>query len=336
MISLKNKIVSLNKIINLVSDAKKKGKKVVTYNGSFDLIQVGHIKSIREAKNEGDILIVLLNSDNSVSNYKGPNRPLITESERAQMVAGIEGVDNVVVFDEINPISILSKIKPDVHCNGPEWGKNCIEREVVEKNGGRIFITKTPRVSSTSILIKKILNTYIKSTVKAIFFDRDGTINNNKDGYVHKKEDFEFLPGVISTLQKLSKTDYKIIFVTNQSGIGRGYFTEKQYKILTRWMLQTLKDKHVRIDKVYHCPHSPENICECRKPKTGMFLKAVKDFGISLNDSWFVGDDDRDVLAGRNVNIKTIKLGRHMSKKVKLEPNFYAKDLTEAIKIILG
>lgn len=327
--------MTLDKLVSLAQKLKKQGKKIVTYNGSFDVLHIGHIKSIQEASKQGDALFVLVNSDRSVRSYKGLNRPIVGEKQRAEMVAAIKGVEGVAVFDSINPIEILKKIKPDIHCNGSDWGKNCVEQEVVEKNGGKIHILEWNEGYSTSNLIQKITTVYSKPVVKAVFFDRDGTINDNKEGYIHKVEDFEFLPGVINSLKKLSKTNHKIILVTNQSGIGRGYFTEKQYQNLTNWMIKTLKGKDIRIDRVYHCPHSPDDGCKCRKPKTGMFLQAVKDFGISLNDSWFIGDDEKDVFAGRNANIKTIKLGKHMSESFKLEPNYYAKNLSEAVEIVL-
>lgn len=331
-----SKILPLEKLISISQKLKKQGKKIVTYNGGFDIIHLGHVKSIQGAKMQGDVLFILINSDLSVKSYKGSSHPTIGEKDRAEMVAGIEGVDYVTIFDDITPVEILGKIKPHVHCNGSDWGKNCVEREVVEKNGGRIHVLDWEKGFSTTKLIKKIIDVYSHPAVKAIFFNRDGTINDNKDGYIHKIEDFEFLPGVIKALQRFSKTDYRIIIVTNQSGVGWGYFTKEQYDKLTQWILRLLKAKGVRIDKIYHCPHAPDEGCDCRKPKIGMLLKAVADFDISLNNSWLVGDDEKDVIAGRNANVKTIKLGDPMSKELKLEPNYYARDMAEAVNIILG
>jgi len=170
--------------------------------------------------------------------------------------------------------------------------------------------------------------------IKTVFLDRDGTININEPEYLHKIKDFKFAPTAIPALQKLSKTDYKIIILTNQSGIGRGYFKEKDLKKLHQWMLTQMKKKGIRIDKIYYCPHHPKDNCPCRKPKIGMLLKAVEDFGISLNESWVIGDDERDIIMARNANVKSIKLGKKMPKKLKLEPNYYAKNLLEAVGII--
>ena len=343
---MNSKVKSHEEIVEIAQRLRDDGKKVVTYNGSFDILHLGHIKSLEEAKAQGDILAVLLNSDNSVQKYKGPNHPVNSEKERAEVLSAIGHVDYVVHFDEINPKEILKKIKPDIHCNGSDWGKNCVERGVVEENGGKIHILKWQQGFSTSGLMSRVAesrqagqktnNIHFKPEVKAVFLDRDGTININEPEYIHKIDDFKFVLGAISALKKLSKTDHKIIIATNQSGIARGYYNEKDLKKLHDWMLKELRKNEVRIDKIYYCPHGPNDNCPCRKPKPGMLLKAGEDFGLNLSKSWIVGDDFRDIVAGREANIKTIKIGKKMPKNLKLEPNYYAKNVLEAVNIILN
>lgn len=331
-----NKVKTEKELVKEVRRLKAEGKTIVTYNGSFDLLHAGHVASLAEARSLGDALIVLLNSDKSVKSYKSSKRPIVPEKERAALLAAISVVDYICLFDEINPKRILDNIKPSVHANGADWGRDCLEREVVEKNGGKIHILKWTSGLSTSNLVKKIIAAYKTPLVRAVFLDRDGTINDNRpNGYVHRKEDWRFLPGVIPALRRLSKTDYKIIIVTNQSGIGRGYYTESGLKKLHAHMRKELKKKGIRIDAIYYCPHHPDRSCLCRKPAPGMALAAVKDFDVSLNDSWMVGDRDVDILMGREANIKTIKLAGLVDKEAKVVPRHYAKDLSEAIKIIL-
>ncbi|MDD4990161.1 MAG: D-glycero-beta-D-manno-heptose 1,7-bisphosphate 7-phosphatase [Candidatus Pacebacteria bacterium] len=331
-----SKIKSQEEIIEIAENLKKTGKKVVVYNGSFDLLHLGHINSLKEAKKQGDVLILLLNSDKSVKLYKGPNRPIIPQEERAQTLAALEAVDYITLFDEINPKEILGKIKPDIYCSGPDWGKNCIERKVVEENGGEIYVLKATKGLSTTELIKKILDVYSKPEVKAVFLDRDGTININNPEYVHRIEDFKFVEGSVEALQKLSQTDYKIFVITNQSGIARGYYTEEDFEKLNNWFLEFCQKNNIRIDKVYHCSHHPKitSECDCRKPKPGMLLQAVKDYSVNLAKSWVIGDGDIDIMAGREVNAKTIKIGDKMPPELKLEPNYYAQNLLEAFQII--
>lgn len=149
------KIKSIKEIEEIVNDLKKKGKKIVTINGTFDILHVGHLKILEEAKNQGDILIVGLNSDKSVKMNKGPERPINNEKDRAKMLAALEVVDYVVIFGEKDPRKLLSVIKPDVHCNGEEYGYKCIEAPVVEKYGGKIYLIKLVPGYSTTDLIKK-------------------------------------------------------------------------------------------------------------------------------------------------------------------------------------
>ena len=131
-----HKIKTQKKLLGIIKELKKERKKIVAYSGSFDILHAGHITAIEEAAEQGDILVMLVNSDTSVKKYKGRRRPIISEKNRIRMLAALEDVDYVTCFDEINPKEIIEKIKPDIYCNGSDWGKNCIEREVVEKNGG--------------------------------------------------------------------------------------------------------------------------------------------------------------------------------------------------------
>lgn len=135
---------------------------------------------------------------------------------------------------------------------------------------------------------------------KAIFLDRDGTINVEKH-YLHKIEDFEFLPGVVDALQMLQKAGYLLIIITNQSGIGRGYYSEEDFHKLNDWMLQTLIKLDVHINKVYYCPHLPDaeiiryrKLCSCRKPELGLYFQAIKEFQVELGASYAIGDKIRD------------------------------------------
>jgi rfaE bifunctional protein nucleotidyltransferase chain/domain len=153
-----SKIVSKNEIGKIVTDLRKKNPniKIVTTNGAFDILHSGHLYSLEEAKKQGDILIVGLNSDKSVKEYKSKNRPIISENERAKMLAGLKCVNFIVIFDETNPIDFLSHIRPDVHVKSKEGYKG-IEKDVVEGNGGKLFLIEDkPGLFSTTKIIEKI------------------------------------------------------------------------------------------------------------------------------------------------------------------------------------
>lgn len=150
------KIKSQKEILNIVSRLKKAGKKIVVRNGSFDLLHLGHVKSLQEAKKQGDVLIVLLNSDQSVKSYKSPGRPIIHQKQRAEMLAALACVDYVVIFDESIPEKMLAKIKPDIYCVGYDHRENSPFAAIVRKNGGIIHKLKIFKNLSTTRLIKKI------------------------------------------------------------------------------------------------------------------------------------------------------------------------------------
>jgi D-glycero-D-manno-heptose 1,7-bisphosphate phosphatase len=139
---------------------------------------------------------------------------------------------------------------------------------------------------------------------KALFLDRDGTINIEKN-YVYKIEDFKFIDGIFEIISAYLNQGFLIIIITNQSGIARGYYTEDEYQKLTKWMINEFKTKGIDITKVYHCPHHPKvtGNCECRKPNPGMILKAINEFNINPANSILIGDKKSDILAGEKAGI---------------------------------
>ncbi|HHL45927.1 MAG TPA: D-glycero-beta-D-manno-heptose 1,7-bisphosphate 7-phosphatase [Gammaproteobacteria bacterium] len=148
---------------------------------------------------------------------------------------------------------------------------------------------------------------------KAVFIDRDGVINREKE-YLHRVEDFEFIDGVFDACRLFREQGYRIIVVTNQSGIGRGYYSEQEYARLTEWMVAQFSGQGVVIDDVLHCPHHPEHgvgeyrvACDCRKPRPGMLLAAAQRHRIDLSQSLMFGDKEADIQAGRAAGVgKTV------------------------------
>ena len=143
----------------------------------------------------------------------------------------------------------------------------------------------------------------------AIFLDRDGVINQERD-YVHKIDEFHFVDGVFDACREMSKAGYRLIIITNQAGIARGYYTEDEFHHLTKWMLDEFRRHGVEIDDVYYCPHHPvhgvgkyRRDCDCRKPAPGMILRAAKEHSLDLRRSVLVGDKVSDIEAGRAAGI---------------------------------
>ncbi len=142
---------------------------------------------------------------------------------------------------------------------------------------------------------------------KAVFLDRDGVINEDK-GYVHRVEELVLLPGVIEGLKRLQTMGFMLFIVTNQSGIGRGYFTFEDFKRFQEELLGILEEKGIRIEKTYVCPHSPEESCGCRKPNTKHVEDAAAEYGIDLSASYVIGDHASDIELGKRAGLTTIHL----------------------------
>jgi D-glycero-D-manno-heptose 1,7-bisphosphate phosphatase len=135
---------------------------------------------------------------------------------------------------------------------------------------------------------------------KAIFLDRDGTINVDVE-YLHETDKLRFIDGVPQALAKLKKEGYLLIVISNQSGIGRGYFGHKDVEKLHKYMNVLLERENAGIDAFYYCPHVESDNCECRKPNVALFKRAIVEWGIDVKLSYMVGDKESDILAAKNI-----------------------------------
>jgi D-beta-D-heptose 7-phosphate kinase/D-beta-D-heptose 1-phosphate adenosyltransferase len=145
----------------IVGRLRSRGQKVVFTNGCFDILHVGHIRYLRKAKKQGDVLIIGLNTDRSVKQIKGEERPVVPERERAEVLAALEFVDYVVLFDQPDPLPLIAALKPHVLVKGADWAKSqIIGREIVEKNGGRVVRVPLVAGASSTGVIEKIIKIY--------------------------------------------------------------------------------------------------------------------------------------------------------------------------------
>ncbi len=180
--------------------------------------------------------------------------------------------------------------------------------------------------------------------MKAVFLDRDGVINFERESYIKSPDEFEFIPNSIKALKMLSEAGFKLVIITNQSGIAKGLYSETDLENIHKKMLTELSKQNIKIDEIKYCPHDEASKCKCRKPEPKMVLSAAEKLNIDLNKSWLVGDRLRDIATAEKLKemgykIKSILVmtGRAGSdKEFNVVPDFRAKDLFEATNIILN
>ncbi|NGX26288.1 MAG: Bifunctional protein HldE [Chlamydiae bacterium] len=157
--AIKRKYIDPKQIQSFCVKLKKNGQSIATLNGSFDLLHPGHLEMIYQASLQADVLFVLLNTDASIQAYKNPNRPINPLDVRLKLIAALEMVDYVSWFAETDPSAILEKVRPHVHVNGGDYGKDCIEEQVVKKHGGTLHIIELIDGYSSTNIIEKIRQT---------------------------------------------------------------------------------------------------------------------------------------------------------------------------------
>ncbi len=182
-----------------------------------------------------------------------------------------------------------------------------------------------------------------------VFLDRDGTINYDA-GYINDVDNFVMYPYAAQAIRMLNNSGYLVIVITNQSGLGRGFFNEKTLEEIHNYMISSLKQQGAVIDGIYFCPHDPnakiekyKAVCSCRKPETGLVDMALKDFNIDKSNMYFIGDKYSDIMAGYKSGCKTIMVktgyGKgdliNKSHKWEIKPDEIADTLLDAVKFIL-
>jgi histidinol-phosphate phosphatase family protein len=144
--------------------------------------------------------------------------------------------------------------------------------------------------------------------LKAVFLDRDGILNHDREDYVKTPEEFEVLPGLGEPLRRIREKEFLIVIVTNQSAIGKGLITHELLGEIHDKMRAELQRQGGSVDAIYYCPHTPEEGCDCRKPMPGLILRAAREMGIDLKESWLIGDKASDIEAARRAGCKAIRV----------------------------
>jgi D-beta-D-heptose 7-phosphate kinase/D-beta-D-heptose 1-phosphate adenosyltransferase len=162
---MKQKVKARRELLRIINNLKAEGKRIVFTNGCFDLLHIGHVRYLEKAKALGDVLVIGVNSDASVRKLKGPKRPILPEAERAEILSGLGCVDYITLFDEMDPLKLITSLRPNVLVKGGDWTKEqTVGKEVVERSGGEVVIIPFVKGASTSTLIETILKKYEKRT----------------------------------------------------------------------------------------------------------------------------------------------------------------------------
>lgn len=347
MRAISSKIYPREELVPILEELKKQGKTIGLTNGAFDILHSGHVSYLEGAKKNCDVLVVSVNTDSSVKEYKGDDRPIVPEVERATVIAALESVDFVTYHSERRMRAALEAIKPKYYIKAGDYKvTDLTSRDVLQQWGGEVMLIPLVEGLSTTNVIQKVLDVYgnkpisldvAKDVSKVVFLDRDGVINEEIE-YLHEPDKFAFIPEALEGIKKMHDAGYKIVVITTQAGIGLGYFTKEDFFKVTKTMLKGFKEKGIPVSRVYFCPHSVSDNCTCRKPKTGLFERAKQDLNIDMSASWMIGDKTSDILAGKNAGCKTIIVNTGHAGKDKeydVTPDYVADTLSHAASIIL-
>jgi D-glycero-D-manno-heptose 1,7-bisphosphate phosphatase len=313
-----SKILSMAQMDQWVAAEKAAGRRIGFTCGSFDLLHAGHVQYLGAARKLCDRLVVAVNSDASVSRYKSPLRPVNPERERMYVVAGLAAVDAVTLMEEDRPLSLLLRWKPDLYIKGGDYAEDSLRSaDAVKEYGGKVAVIRSSFETSSSRLIERIgalsahtepENIPSQGFRGLVLLDRDGTLIRNV-AFLHDPAKVEILPGVIDGLLKLQTAGLRLAIVTNQQGIGLGYYSVQDFIAVNQRLLRELGARGVRISKIYFCPHSLGEQCSCRKPATGMITRAMRDFGAAPQQTFLMGDSDDDMRAGADSGCQAVRVG---------------------------
>jgi D-glycero-D-manno-heptose 1,7-bisphosphate phosphatase len=330
-----------NSVALQIKEWQKLGLKVGFTSGVFDLVHVGHLDYLLQSKKVCDRLVVAINSDASVRSNKGPRRPIVPAEQRAELIAGLKPVDLAFVFEELNNNLNIEVCRPDVYIKAGDYDISRLSSApLIQAYGGSVKLIPLVNSTSTSDTIESILSKYVPQhnscpdtqARPCVFLDRDGVINK-EIGYLHQPEQFELADGVIEGLQKLSQAGFALVLVTNQAGIGLGYFSHEDFYNVNRAMFRAIAPSKASFDRIYYCPHGLNDHCDCRKPKTGMIERGFKELNLIRESSWMVGDLASDIEAGRNAGLKTILVSEQ---NTDAQPHHHCMNLNEAADFILA
>jgi D-glycero-D-manno-heptose 1,7-bisphosphate phosphatase len=316
------KILTNDEVDGWVAELRRAGRKPglnLGYTcGAFDLLHAGHVDYLARSRGLCDALLVAVNSDWSIRQYKDPHRPICSELERMSVVAALESVDAVTILNDVRPLAQIQRWKPDFYIKGGDYSARQLRSaEAVTAYGGQVVTIPVSQHVSTSQIVDRVMaverlappSPVIGASPKGIIFlDRDGTLLKDRP-YLSDPREAELLPGVGEGLAELQRAGYRLVVITNQQGIGLGYFSVREFIAVNTALFRLLTPFGVTISRIYYCPHSAADACDCRKPAPGLLLRALHEFGIEAERCFMVGDRDVDAIAGARAGCSAVLVG---------------------------
>jgi len=344
-----SKVLPRERLISIVEGLRRSGRTIGVTNGTFDLIHPGHVKYLEDAKRYCDVLVVSVNTDSSVRRYKGEGRPIVSQDDRATVVAGLASVDYVTFHDEERMEATLRALAPDYYIKGGDYSRDGLTSAdlVAEWSGKVVLGPLVPRQSTTGLIerivdrnpppIELPLKSGFSAGHRAVILDRDGVINEDVE-YLHEPEKFRLLPHVPEGLKRLQELGYRLVIATGQTGIALGYYMKEDFFRVNREMLRALSEQDITVSKIYFCPHGIADGCECRKPQPGMIKQSAADLNLDLSECWVVGDKETDIEAGRRAGCRTILIRAAImpAQSPTTNAHYVAANLLEAARLVEG
>jgi len=289
-----------------VSAQRASGAKIGFTCGAFDVLHVGHVEYLTEARKQCDVLIVAVNSNESIKTYKSSLRPINEEKHRMAVVAALQSVDAVILMEELRPAGLIQLLKPDVYIKGGDYApENLKSKPLVDAYGGQVVCIPINSEMSTSAILERaaLIQSHEKASQtptneerRIAFLDRDGTLIRDVP-FLHDPSRVQLMPGVLEGLKQLQGAGFTLVMVTNQQGIGLGYFTEAEFIAVNQALLRKLGAAGVAISRIYYCAHSLADQCDCRKPGKLLFEKAMRYFAAKPASCYAIGDSITDCMA---------------------------------------
>jgi len=353
---IRDKIKTRGELADLCGQFREEGRIIGFTSGAFDLIHAGHVDYLEKAAEICDVLIVGVNTDESVRAYKGQDRPVNTEKHRIQVVAALASVDFAFLFAERRNHKNIDALKPHLYIKAGDYNAAALTSgKKVEEYGGEIRLIPVSEQISTTDLVRKLCgdsgsdkiieeqNTVHIERIPfkkspAVFLDRDGTINEEVL-YLDDPVKFRLLPNALSGIRRFQDMGYRIVIISNQPGIGLGYYTKEAFYAVNREMLKAFSESGILVDKIYYCPHSKSEKCDCRKPGQALIKQAEAALNLDLSQSVFIGDKSSDMEAGKRAGMKTVLVRtgfRGEDGEYPGEPDLWAKDLMDAAEKVLN